>query len=105
MYWGDYRHDKFSAKNFELVMSKNRRIEKFNADEITYQLKIKNIVLNEIMESLIRQLLIHTKPLDKVKIYINHPVLTENMQFKFAQACDLSAETIINTIAKLAQSG
>jgi hypothetical protein len=40
-----------------------------------------------------------------IKRYINHPILTENLQFKFEQAWDLSADMIINTIAKLAQSG
>jgi hypothetical protein len=43
--------------------------------------------------------------MDTVKMYIDHEVLKDNVQFKFTKANEISSEYVINCLTKLAQSG
>ena len=62
-------------------------------------------LMNEIMHSIVKDLLITTKPNDTVKIFVDHEVLKDELQLKFMKAGKLSADYIIDAITKLAQSG
>ena len=61
--------------------------------------------MTEIMQSIVKDLLITTKPNDTIKIFIDHEVLKDELQLKFMKAGKISADYIIDAITKLAQSG
>ena len=60
--------------------------------------------MTEIMDSIVRQLVVNTKPKDAVKIFIDHPVLTQPISFPFVKVIDLNGEMIMNEISKVVQS-
>ena len=114
MFWEDYLHESYGSNYYDLVITNKRSIKKYGADQIDYTVKFKNIpnefvesinLMNEIMHSIVKDLLITTKPNDTVKIFVDHEVLKDELQLKFMKAGKLSADYIIDAITKLAQSG
>ena len=113
MYWNGYLQKNVTANNFEIVKTRERKISKFNADTVDYKVKFKNIpsefiestqYMMEIMGAIVKKLIINTKPRDSVRIYINHPVLTNPISLPFVQVMDLTADMIVNEISKVVQS-
>jgi hypothetical protein len=113
MYWNGYLQKNVTANNFEIVKTRERKISKLNADTVDYKVKFKNIpsefiestqYMMEIMGAIVKKLIINTKPRDSVRIYINHPVLTNPISLPFVQVMDLTADMIVNEISKVVQS-
>lgn len=113
MFWRKNLQNVINDDNFEINISNKRKLEKFNAEQIDYRVKFKNIptefiestqYMLKIMHLLVKKLIVNTKPRDLVKIYINHPVLTTPISLKFVKITDLTPEMILNEISKVVQS-
>ncbi len=81
---------------------------------LDFTVKFKNIpeefvsslkMMETVMTSIVKTILVNTKPMDTVKMNKDHEVLKDNVQFKFTKANEISSVFIINCLAKLAQSG
>ena len=99
---------------YEIIKGNTRKIKKYNSDQIEYYIKFKN-VKSELLESLetvdklfnavIKDISQYIKPQDSIKIYIDHPNFTDDIQTKFQKGKDLNAKVVIDTISRLMQSG
>ena len=105
--------DKIDTTNFEIIRSKNKTYRKFNSETSTYNVLFKNIpsqfidslvYIKDLMTLIVQNLLIYTSNKDKIKIIIDHPVLTEPIELPFVFSVDLTADMITNEISKIAQS-
>jgi len=99
---------------FDIILINKKSIKKFDAEMLDFTVKFKNIpeefvsslkMMETVMTSIVKTILVNTKPMDTVKMYIDHEVLKDNVQFKFTKANEISSEYIINCLTKLAQSG
>ena len=102
--------EKISKENYEIIIGKTRNIKKFSAKQVEYNVKFKNIpselieslvMIEKLFKSVFRDITGFIKPDDKCKIYIDHP----NLQTSFQKGRNLDADFIIDTIARLMQSG
>ena len=99
---------------YEIIKGNTRKIKKYNSDQIEYYIKYKNIE-SELVESLetvdklfnavIKDISHYITPQDSIKIYIDHPNFTDDIQTKFQKGKDLNAKVVIDTISRLMQSG
>ena len=105
--------NKVSNGNFEIIRSKLKKIKKFNAETSDYKIIFKDIpqefvdslfYMSEIMHLIINRLVEKTDKRDKIKITIDHPVLTERIELPFVFSTDLTSSMILNEISKIAQS-
>ena len=106
--------EKISKENYEIIIGKTRNIKKFSAKQVEYNVKFKNIpselieslvMIEKLFKSVFRDITGFIKPDDKCKIYIDHPNFTDNIQTSFQKGRNLDADFIIDTIARLMQSG
>ena len=100
-------------ENFELVKINKRTIKKYNTEIEDYQVIFKNIpnefidsiiYMEILMKSIVERLVEKAKKNDKIKITIDHPVLSEPIEIPFIAVKDLNGDIIINEIAKCVQS-
>ena len=113
MYANGILQDKVESDNFEIIRSKNKIIKKFNTETSTYNIVFKNIptqfidsivYMKKIMMTIVQNLLDYTSNKDKIKITIDHPVLTEPIELPFVFSEDLTANMITSEIGKVIQS-
>ena len=106
--------ERISKENYEIIKNKTRQIKKFSAKQINYDIKFKNIS-NELIESInmieilfksvIKDITDFLHPDDNIKVFIDHPNFSDDIQTKFMKVRELDAQTIIDTIARIIQSG
>ena len=105
---------KISKENYEIAIAKTRLIKKFSAKQIEYNVRFKNIpadlidsikLIQQLFTSIVTDIRNFIQPDDRCKIYIDHPNFTDDIQTKFMKGLDLDAQMIIDTIARLMQSG
>ena len=60
--------------------------------------------MSEIMHLLVRSLVKECKKKDKIKIIINHPVLSERIELPFVFCEELTSNMIMSEISRIAQS-
>ena len=113
MYAAKYLKETISTKNFELIKSSWKKNKKFKTETANFQVVFKNIptefidsifYMSEIMHHLVRSLVKECKKKDKIKIIINHPVLSERIELPFVFCEDLTSNMIMSKISKIAQS-
>ena len=77
---------------FDIILINKKSIKKFDAEMLDFTVKFKNIpeefvsslkMMETVMTSIVKTILVNTKPMDTVKMYIDHEVLKDNVQFKF----------------------
>ena len=102
-----------SNNNFKIIKANVKNIKKFNVSTSNYQVVFKNIpsefvdsifYMNEIMQLLISKIVDKCDKRDKIKITIDHPVLSEIIEFPFVLAVDLTSNMIMSEISKVVQS-
>jgi TPP-dependent 2-oxoacid decarboxylase len=102
-----------SNNNFKIIIANVKNIKKFNVSTSNYQVVFKNIpsefidsifYMNVIMQLLISKIVDKCDKRDKIKITIDHPVLSEIIELPFVQAEDLTSNMIMSEISKVVQS-
>ena len=61
--------------------------------------------VDKLFNAVIKDISQYIKPQDSIKIYIDHPNFTDDIQTKFQKGKDLNAKVVIDTISRLMQSG
>ena len=112
MYANNFISNQVSENNFEIINVSRKVIKKFNAETSDYAVKFKNIptefvdsifYMNDIMILIVNKLIESVGRRDKIKIIINHPVLSD-IEFPFMFAKDLNSDLIMSEISKCVQS-
>ena len=103
-----------TSDHYELSLRNVRNIKKFGAEQFDYIVKFKNIpnefvssmvMLEKVIKSIVKEILVNTMPMDTVKIFLEHEILKDSVQFKFKKASEISGDYIVECLTKLAQSG
>ena len=119
MFSNNLKNDFISREHYEITINKERNIKKYSAKEVEYLVKFKNIpvdmiesleLIEKVFRSILRDIILYTRPRDKIKIFIHHPNLNEDIkmgrfQSNFINVSDIDPDFIIDTIVRLAQSG
>ena len=102
-----------SNKNFKIIQTNTKNVKKFNASTTNYQVIFQDVptefvdslfYMNEIMQLLVKSIVSQTDKRDKIKITIDHPVLSEIIELPFVFAGDLTSSMIMSEISKVVQS-
>ena len=109
----NYARESASNSNFDLIKTNTKYNKKFYTRTTNYNVIFKNIptefidsvfYMNEIMQLLVKSLIEECDRRDKIKIIIDHPVLTEPIELPFVIADDLTSSMIMAEISKVVQS-
>ena len=108
-------NDNISNQFYEIIIGKNRFIKKYDARQLEYKVKFKNIpsdmieslqMIHDLFTEIINYIKSFVNPKDSVKIYIYHPNYDGgDIQTRFQKGSDLNSDVVINSITRLAQSG
>ena len=113
MFVTNFVKDSVSTSNFELIKTKTKTNKKFHTETTNYKVIFKNVpsefidsvfYMNEVMHMLVESLLKECDKKDKIKIVIDHPVLTEPIELPFVMSSDLTSNMIMTEISKVIQS-
>ena len=113
MYSNGNLKEKVETENFDIIRSLSKTNSKFNSEITTYNVVFKNDpsqfvdsidFMKDMMMKLVENLLKYTSRKDKIKITIDHPVLTEPIELPFVFSEDLTPNMITSEISKVMQS-
>ena len=105
MYANNFFEGKISNENFQLIQTNGYKNKKFNTQTFDFKVVFKNIpsefvdsvfYMNEIMQLIAESLVAECGKNDKIKIIINHPVLTERIELPFVLAENFTSDMIMS---------